>query len=214
VSTTIAAVNVLDPTSLINAFGTVGIAAVMFAETGLLIGFFLPGDSLLFAAGVLCATDAGSPLHLSMATALPAAAIGALAGAQTGYLIGGRVGPAVFDRADRPALRRGVDRARVAMERYGAGKAIALARFIPVLRTVINPLAGVLGVPGHRFAAWQVGSGLVWTAGVMVAGFELGSRASHVDDYLLPIVAVVVVVSLIPVAHEVRRARHNPDDAS
>ena len=95
------------------------------------------------------------------------------------------------------------------MARYGNGKAIALARFVPVVRTVMNPLAGVLA---RTFAVWQVGSGLVWTIGVMLAGYELGLRISHVDHYLLPIVAVVVIVSLISLGLELWRHRRTAGD--
>jgi membrane-associated protein len=199
------ALNVLDPRSLFSGLGALGVFLVLFAETGLLIGFFLPGDSLLFTAGLLCTTTATSTLHLSLPAVLVAAAAGALAGAQVGFWIGRRVGPPLLDRPDRPRLHAGVQRARAALDRYGEAKAIVLARFIPVVRTVLNPLAGAVGVPGRRFTVWQVLGGLVWSIGVTLAGYVLGSRIPNVDHYLLPIVAVIVVLSLIPVALELRR---------
>lgn len=201
------ALNVLDPRSLLSTLGPLGVFLVLFAETGLLVGFFLPGDSLLFTAGLLCTTAATAPIHLSLPAVLIAAAVGALTGAQVGYWIGRRVGPGLLDRPDRPRLHEGVQRARVALDRYGNAKAIVLARFIPVVRTVLNPLAGTVGVPARTFTAWQVIGGLVWSIGVTVAGYALGSRIPNVDHYLLPIVAVIVVVSLIPVGLELRRAR-------
>ena len=139
-----------------------------------------------------------------------AAAAGAVLGAQVGYLIGARAGPALLDRADRPRLQGGVNRARASLERYGTGKAIVLARFIPVVRTVINPLAGTVGVPVGVFTLWQVVGGLVWSLGVTIAGYVLGSRIPGIDTYLLPIIAVVIVVSLIPLALEVLRSRRRP----
>jgi membrane-associated protein len=204
------ALNVLDPRSLLSGLGSLGVFLVLFAETGLLIGFFLPGDSLLFTAGLLCATAATAataPLHLSLPAVLIAAAAGALLGAQVGYWIGRSVGPPLLDGPDRPGLYVGATRARAALDRYGAAKAIVLARFIPVVRTVLNPLAGAVGVPVRAFTVWQVAGGLLWSLGVTLAGYALGSRIPDVDHYLLPIVAVIVAVSLIPVALEVRRSR-------
>jgi len=202
--------NLLDPHSLLAALGAAGVFVILFAETGLLVGFFLPGDSLLFTAGLLCAVPLSDPLHLSLPVVLVAAAAGAVLGAQVGYLIGARAGPALLDRADRPRLQGGVNRARASLERYGTGKAIVLARLIPVVRTVINPLAGTVGVPVGVFTLWQVVGGLVWSLGVTIAGYVLGSRIPGIDTYLLPIIAVVIVVSLIPLALEVLRSRRRP----
>jgi membrane-associated protein len=203
--TTALALNPLDPTSLLSSLGTIGVFVVLFAETGLLIGFFLPGDSLLFTAGLFCTTN--TVLHLSLPAVLVAAAGGALLGAQVGYLIGRRAGPRLLDRPDRPRLHHGVVRTRESLEKYGTAKAIVLARFIPVVRTVLNPLAGTVGVPARVFTLWQVIGGLVWSLGVTLAGYALGSRVPNIDRYLLPIVAVIIVVSLIPVGLELRRGR-------
>ena len=201
------AVNVLSAHSLLSAFGSVGVGVVLFAETGLLIGFFLPGDSLLFTAGILCAAPAGAALRLPLSGVLVAAALGACLGAQTGYEIGRRAGPPLFERSSRPQLRRGRDRAAASLQRYGYGRAIVLARFVPVVRTVLNPLAGTVGVPVRVFTFWQVAGGLVWSLGVVLAGYGLGSHIHNIDHYLLPIIAIVVVVSLIPLAVEIARAR-------
>ncbi|MGW5424997.1 DedA family protein [Streptomyces sp. NPDC003943] len=201
------AVNPLDAHSLLATFGTLGIAFVLFAETGLLIGFFLPGDSLLFTAGLLCAGSATAPGHLSLPWVLLAAVTGALAGAQTGYLLGRRAGPAFLARTGSRKIAEGTARAGEILERYGHAKAIVLARFLPIVRTVLNPLAGVLAVPARTFALWQVLGGLLWTVGVTLAGYGLGASVPSIDRYLLPVIGLVVVVSLIPVALEVRRAR-------
>lgn len=203
------ALNVLDPHSLLATFGPLGVAVVLFAETGLLIGFFLPGDSLLFTAGLLCATSAGTTLHLSLPWVLVAAVTGALLGAQTGYLIGRKAGPALLDRPDRPRLHAATQRAREALDNYGIGKAVVLARFIPLVRTVLNPLAGALRIPARTFTLWQTVGGLVWSLGVTLAGYLLGSQIPSIDTYLLPIIAVIVLLSLIPVARELVRARHS-----
>lgn len=201
------ALNPLDARSLLSGLGALGVFLVLFAETGLLVGFFLPGDSLLFTAGLLCATGASSTLHLSLPAVLVAAVAGALLGAQVGYFLGRRIGPPLLDRPDRPRLHEGVQRARAALERYGEGKAIVLARFIPVVRTVLNPLAGTLDVPARTFTLWQVVGGLAWSLGVTLAGYGLGSKIPSVDRYLLPIVAVIVVLSLVPVGLELLRSR-------
>jgi membrane-associated protein len=158
----LAALNPLDAQSLLSSLGALGVFLALFAETGLLIGFLLPGDSLLFTAGLLCTTSATAKVHLSLPTVLIAAVAGALLGAEVGYLIGRRAGPAFLDRPDRPRLQQAVVRSREALERYGTGKAIVLARFIPLVRTVLNPMAGTIGVPHKAFTLWQVVGGLVW----------------------------------------------------
>ncbi|NEA55734.1 DedA family protein [Streptomyces sp. SID13666] len=201
------AVNVLDAHDLLATFGAIGIAVVLFAETGLLIGFFLPGDSLLFTAGLLCVPGASDVVHLSLWQVLLAAAAGALAGAQTGYWIGRRGGPPLLARIRNPHLHDGVGRAAELLERYGHAKAVVLARFVPVVRTVLNPMAGVLNVPARTFALWQIVGGLVWSVGLVLGGYALGSSVPHVDKYLLPMVALIVIVSLTPLALELYRSR-------
>lgn len=200
------ALNPLDATSLLTALGAAGVFLVLFAETGLLIGFFLPGDSLLFTAGLLCTTRTGG-VHLSLPGVLVAAVAGALLGAQTGYLIGRRAGRALLGRTRSRHLLDGADRAEELLARYGHSKAIVLARFIPVVRTLLNPLAGVVRVPARTFAVWQVTGGLVWTAGLVLGGYGLGSSIPNVDHYLLPLVGLIVAISLLPLALEVLRAR-------
>ncbi len=201
------ALNPLDATSLLSSFGAFGVAAVLFAETGLLVGFFLPGDSLLFTAGLLCAPGDSRAVHLVLWQALVAAVAGALLGAQTGYVLGRHAGPALLSARRARRLHEGAVRAGDLLERYGHAKAVVLARFIPVVRTVINPLAGALDVPARTFAVWQCAGGAVWTVGLVLAGYGLGSSVPSVDTYLLPVIAVIVAASLVPLALEVRRAR-------
>jgi len=201
------AVNLLDPHSLLSTFGAFGIFVVLVAETGLLIGIFLPGDSLLFTAGLLGTTQSSNRLHLSLPAVVLAAVAGALVGAQIGYQLGRSAGPRLLARTDRPRVHAALERGRRELERYGPPKAIVLARFIPLVRTVMNPLVGAVGVAPRTFLIWQAIGGVVWSAGVTLAGYALGSRVPSIDTYLLPIIAVIVVLSLIPVALEVRRAR-------
>jgi membrane-associated protein len=204
----VAALNVLDSKSLLASLGALGVFLVLFAETGLLIGFFLPGDSLLFTAGLLCTAGATHTVHLSLPAVLIAAVAGALLGAQTGFYIGRAGGRPLLERSRSTHLRKGAKRAEELLERYGYGKAIVLARFIPIVRTVLNPLAGALQIPTRTFTIWQVTGGLFWSIGVTLAGFALGKSVPSIDKYLLPIIALIVVVSLIPVALELRRARN------
>ena len=211
----VGALNPLSSTSVLASLGALGVFLALFAETGLLIGFFLPGDSLLFTAGLLCTADAHS-VHLSLPVVILAAIGGALLGAQTGYYIG-RGGRPLIGRTSNRFLREGSERAQHLLSRYGYGKAIVLARFIPVVRTVLNPMCGALDVPVRTFTLWQVVGGVIWSVGVTLAGYALGSTIPSIDTYLLPIIAVIIIVSLIPVGLELlrtRRAARRPRPAS
>jgi len=202
----VTALNPLSSTSVLASLGAFGVFLALFAETGLLIGFFLPGDSLLFTAGLLCTTTGPHSVHLSLPVVILAAIGGAVLGAQTGYYIG-RGGRPLLGRTSHGFLRRGTERAGVLLAKYGYGKAIVLGRFIPVVRTVLNPMAGALDVPVRTFTIWQVVGGVIWPVGLTLAGYALGSTIPSIDTYLLPIIAVIVIVSLIPVGLEFFRAR-------
>jgi membrane-associated protein len=180
---------------------------VLFAETGLLIGFFLPGDSLLFTAGLLCTAAPGHPARLSLPLVIVAAVGGAILGAQTGFYIGRTGGRRLLERGRSRRLRASGERAGELLARYGYGKAIVLARFIPVIRTVVNPVAGAVGVPARTFTIWQAAGGLLWSAGVTLAGYALGSAIPGIDTYLLPAIAVIVLISFIPIGIELLRSR-------
>jgi membrane-associated protein len=170
--------DVLSATWWLATLGTGGVFLVLFVETGLLVGFFLPGDSLLFTAGLLTATGAGS-LHLSLPWVLVAAVAGAVLGAQTGFVVGRRAGPPLLERSRSRRLRAGAERAGEYLERYGHRKAIVLARFVPIVRTVLNPLAGAVGVPARVFLVWQTLGGAVWAIGLTLAGHVLGTLRSR-----------------------------------
>ena len=203
----------MDPRHLIETFGTLGVIAIVFAETGLLIGFFLPGDSLLFTAGLLAASTNKSSVHLNIVALLLGCAAAAIAGAETGYFIGRKAGPALFRKDDSRIFKREyVDKAEGHLARYGHGKAIVLARFIPIVRTFLNPVAGVLEVDSRTFTIWNVVGGVLWAPGVVLLGYILGSSVSNVDRYILPAVVVIVGLSLIPVALEVRKHRREQRD--
>lgn len=208
------AVNVLNAQSMITAFGLAGILAIVFAETGLLVGFFLPGDSLLFLAGVGASGAADQVFdrpgfHLSLPGLLVGAPLCAIAGAQLGHLLGARLGPKLFTRPDSRLFRQEyVDKAEAYFTRYGAGKAVVLARFMPIVRTFLNPVAGVLGMRAGAFLLWNVVGGVVWTTGVILLGYRLGdSLKGSIDSYLLPAVGLIIALSLLPVLVEVIRSR-------
>lgn len=201
------ALNPLNSTSLLASLGALGIFIVLFAETGLLIGFFLPGDSLLFTAGLLCTASAAHKTHLSLPVVLLAAVGGALLGAQAGFIIGRKAGKPMLDRSRNRLLRRGAERSEAILARYGYGKAIVLARFVPVVRTVLNPMVGALDLPVRSFTIWQAVGGVIWSVGVTMLGYALGSTISSIDAYLLPIIGLIVAISLLPVAIELIRTR-------
>ncbi|MHB8340988.1 MAG: DedA family protein [Mycobacteriales bacterium] len=208
----------LGAAHLISVYGLAGVIVIIFAETGLLIGFFLPGDSLLVLAGAYAATHHPHEPHLALLPLLVGAALAAIVGGQVGYLIGRRAGPALFERRDSRLFRREyVVRTRAVLERYGEIKAVLLARVIPIVRTFINPVVGVVGMPAHRFAIANVAGGVIWSVGVTMAGYALGA-ALHIDTYILPITAVVIVASLTPIVLETlrhrRRSRAVPADGA
>ncbi|MBL7492187.1 VTT domain-containing protein [Frankia sp. AgB1.9] len=202
------AVNVLDPASLTATFGLTGLILVVFAETGLLIGFFLPGDSLLFLAGAYSATAAtGDQPHFQLGAVLAGVAVAAILGAQVGYLIGRRTGPRLFNRPNSRLFKQeNVLRAQEFLERYGYGKSIILARFVPIVRTFMNPVAGVVGVPARTFLVYNVIGGLVWSLGVTLLGYALG-RAIPIDRYIIPVTLLIVLLSAIPVLREFAKRR-------
>ena len=192
----------LDPKSLIETFGTIGLFAIVFAESGLLVGFFLPGDSLLFTAGLLASQGV-----LNLPVILVGCFVAAVAGDQVGYLFGGRVGPALFKRPDSRFFRQShVEKARMYFDKAGP-KTIVLARFIPIVRTFAPIIAGVAQMPYRTFVTFNVLGGFLWAIGVTVLGYVLGETIPDIDKYLLPTVAVILALSFIPIFREFRKMR-------
>jgi membrane-associated protein len=212
------AVNPLDAKSMVQAFGLAGVLAILFAETGLMVGFFLPGDSLLFIAGIAAspvATDIVG-VKLSLPVLLVGAPICAVAGAQLGHLLGARYGRRLFTRPNSRLFKTEyVDRAEYYFTRYGPAKATVLARFVPVVRTFLNPVAGMLHMPARRFLLWNVIGGVLWTDAIILVGYLPARKlrdsigAANIDKYLLPVVALIVLASLTPIFVEVVRARRH-----
>lgn len=178
------------------------ICGIVFAETGLLVGFFLPGDSMLFTAGLLVATgalDVGLPLFALLIV------IAAFAGDQTGYLIGRKAGPAIFNKPDsRLFHREHVNKAHVFFERFG-GRAVVLARFVPIIRTFAPVIAGVAHMRYRVFALYNLLGALLWGVGVTLLGFWLG-QYEWVGKNIDVIFIAIVLVSVIPIGLELLKA--------
>lgn len=206
---TVFAVNPTDSASVLAAFGALGVLVVTFAESGLVVvGFFLPGDTMLIPAGVLCAqTDAQAP-RMALWQVLVCGAVGAVAGGQVGFLLGRRGGRALLARTSNRRLKERAARAQALLTRYGQGKALVIGRFIPMLRTVLHPAAGALGVPTRTFTLWATVGGVLWSQSLVLAGYGLGASVPRIGDYVLVMVAVLVVLSLVPLLVQVLRARH------
>src|SRR5450432_3243722 len=198
----VVALNPLDAKSLISSFGLIGIFAILFAETGLLIGFFLPGDTLLALAGAFAGPHHTGSVHLSLVPLLIGCPIAAIAGAQLGHLIGVRGGTVLAKPGS--SFEHSMHRIEPLLERFGEGWAVFLCRFIPVLRTFINPVVGILGMRTRVFAVWNVLGGVVWTVTILLLGRFVGEKL-HIDRYVLPVVGFVVIVTVVSVLFEVRR---------
>ncbi|MDX6230052.1 MAG: rane-associated protein [Frankiales bacterium] len=202
--------NLLDAKSVISTFGTIGIIAIIFAETGLLIGLFLPGDSLLFTAGVACAGILPG-IKLNLAVIMVGTVIAAIAGGQFAYGWGRKGGPMVFKREDSRLFKQSyVVKAGEYLERYGAWKAIVLARFMPGIRALVSPLLGAAKHDAREFALWNAISGVVWPVLVLMLGWGLGKKIgknTNIDKILLPIILGIVVLSVLPTAVEILRER-------
>ncbi|MCU1460185.1 MAG: hypothetical protein JWO37_260 [Acidimicrobiales bacterium] len=200
----------LDPTHLINTYGMWGIFAIIFAESGLFFGFFLPGDSLLVTAGLLASTHRHTgDVHLNIAALLIGVPIAAVLGDQVGYGFGDRVGPALFRRPESRFFKpQHLTRAREYLDSRGS-RMIVLARFVPAVRTFTPIVAGASKMKYRLFVPYNVTGGVLWGCGVTLAGYTLGRSVKHIDKYLVPIIAVVIVVSLIPIFLELRKARRS-----
>jgi membrane-associated protein len=197
--------NPISPDHLLTSFGVIGLAVVIFAECGLLVGFFLPGDTILIAAGIKLSLGDHklAPLWVFLLVIPLAAIVGNLGG----YIIGRRAGPVVFDRPNSRLFKpEYVTRSQAIFDKWGLAT-IVVARFIPIVRTVVPPMAGVARMPIPRFTAASVVGGLIWSDGILLAGYWLGhigfvQRNKGKIDYL--VLAVVVLALLPPLFHLVR----------
>ncbi len=199
--------SILSPAELIRSLGLVGIIAIVFAESGLLIGFFLPGDSLLFIAGYIASGPAKYPdLHLPLIPLLIGAFAAAVIGDQVGFTIGAKAGPRIFDRPDSRLFKRAhVERAHAFFEKHGP-KTIVLARFVPVVRTFVPVVAGVGDMDRKTFTIYNVIGGAAWAVGITLLGY-FGGQIRLLNEHIELAVLGVVAISLLPIAFELIRAR-------
>jgi membrane-associated protein len=192
----------LDPEQLIRTFGMIGILVIVFMESGMMVGFFLPGDSLLFTAGLLSSQGVLPDIWVLLVT-IPIAAI---AGDQTGYWIGRRFGPPLFNRPDSRFFKREfVDQTAAFFEKHGS-KAIILARFVPIVRAFVPVMAGTSNMNYRTFLTFDIIGGLLWGVGVTTLGYFLG-QITFVKNNIEFILIGVVLVSVVPVFFELNRAR-------
>jgi membrane-associated protein len=190
---------------LIRSGGAPFICAVVFVETGFFVGFFLPGDSLLVTAGVFAALPNGIPLKWLLVPVM----LCAIVGDQIGYWIGRSAGAALYRREDSFFFRRShLQRAHDFYEKYG-GRAVILARFVPIVRTFCPPVAGAAKMPYASFLAFDIFGGIFWVGAMILGGYSLGRSVPNIAARIHYVIAVVIVVSVLPAVISVYRSRHN-----
>lgn len=183
----------LDLPILIQTIGYLGVFVIIFVESGLFFGFFLPGDTLLFTAGLLASQG-----YFNVAILILLVTLAAVLGDQIGYLFGRKIGPKIFNRDDSFFFKkRYLTDAENFYKKHGK-KAVVLARFIPVVRTFIPILAGVGKMHYKTFISYNILGGLIWTTSIILLGYFLGRQIPNVDAYLLPILLLIVFVSILP----------------
>ena len=201
--------NPLDAQDIVATLGTMGVLIGIFVETGLLLGLFLPGDSLLFLAGIAASGTAKEIFgnQLSYTQLMIWAPIAATGGSQFGHWLGARFGRPFFNRPDSRFFNKAkVDQTERWLIKYGVGKALVISHFVPFARTILNPLCGVVGIPARTFFIWNLIGSYLWSVGFISAGYLLGEELrGSIDHYLLPIVGAIVIVTIIPIIFELIR---------
>lgn len=186
--------NLLDPSHLVKDFGYLGIFVTLFLESGVFFGFFLPGDSLLFTAGLLASQG-----YLNIAGLIVISVVAAILGNNIGYYTGNKAGPALFNKKRSFLFTpKRVTEAHEFFEKNGP-QSLILARFIPALRTFVPIAAGIGKMDYRKFLLFNGLGGLLWGVGVPILGYTLGNKVPNIDKYLLPIVLVIIVLSALPV---------------
>jgi membrane-associated protein len=199
----------LNPTHLLSTFGVLGVLVVIFLEMGILVAFFLPGDSLLFVAGYATVPDNSLGLSLPLGWLLLAAATGAILGGQLAFDVGRRAEATLHERPDSRFYKRAyVERADGFLRRFGAARTVVLSRFVPVIRTFASPIVGMAGMPARSYASWNAIAGVVWTVPIILLGHWLG-HVPFIRHYIEALAVLVVVVSVVPAAIHVARNRSN-----
>ncbi|HMR55119.1 MAG TPA: VTT domain-containing protein [Candidatus Doudnabacteria bacterium] len=187
----------IDLPELVRAVGYVGLFGIVFAETGLLIGFFLPGDSLLFTAGILAGQG-----YLNIYTTIAVLLSAAIIGDSVGYSIGRKLGPRVFKRENSILFnKKHIKRAQEYFDKYGP-MTIVIARFVPIIRTFAPTLAGVGNMNYGKFLFYNISGGVLWVFSVTLLGYYLGIKVENIDKYIIPGVIVIVLLSISPYIHK------------
>jgi membrane-associated protein len=198
---------------LIRSGGPALICSIVFVETGLFVGFFLPGDSLLITAGIFAAA-AAIPLPSLLLKWLLPVIFCAIVGDQLGYWIGRSTGPALYKREDSLFFRRShLQRAHDFYEKYG-GRAVILARFVPIVRTFCPPVAGAARMPYGRYLVFDIFGGIFWVVAMILGGYSLGRSVPNIGKYIHYVIAVVVLVSILPAVIGVLKSRKAPPSAT
>ncbi|MEK7641959.1 MAG: VTT domain-containing protein [Patescibacteria group bacterium] len=188
----------LEPKALIMTLGALGVIAIIFVETGLFFGFFLPGDSLLFTAGFLASQG-----YVSLPLLLVGTFVAAVVGDSVGYAFGKKVGPALFSREDSVVFnKQHIVRAQNFYEKHGK-KTIILARFMPIIRTFAPIVAGMGNMRYRTFITFNIIGAFVWTWGMLWLGYGLGALIPNPDRYIIPVVIVIVLTSAAPALKEI-----------
>lgn len=188
----------LDPLTIINTVGLFGIAFVVFAESGLFFGFFLPGDSLLFTAGFLASQN-----YLNIYWLVPICFLAAILGDNFGYWFGRKVGPRIFSREDSLFFHKShVEKAQKFYEEHG-NKTIFFARFIPIVRTFAPIVAGVGSMKYRSFVTYNLFGAFIWGVGMVLAGYFLGKIVPNADKYVIWIVLAIITISILPVLYNI-----------
>jgi len=194
----------MDIATLVETAGYLGLFIIVFAESGLFFGFFFPGDSLLFTAGLLASQGYFSITYLVILLA-----IAAISGDSVGYWFGKKVGPRIFTREDSFFFhKKHIERAHEFYTKYGP-RALVLARFVPVVRTFVPIVAGVGEMHYPTFLRYNIIGGLLWSVGVSLLGYFLGATVPNIEEYLLPIIIVIILLSVLPVVFDLLRARRH-----
>lgn len=201
----------ISPAHIISSLGLIGVIAVVFAESGLFFGFFLPGDSLLFTAGFLASQGI-----LSLPLLFVGTFAAAVVGDSVGYAFGKKVGQPLYSRPDsRFFKKKHVEKAREFYDKHGS-KAIVLARFIPIVRTFVPIVAGVVGMNYRRFLSYNIVGGLIWAVGLSGFGYFFGNLVPNAEKYVTGIVFAIIFISILPTAYHILKSwitnrKQNPE---
>lgn len=194
--------NALDPFIIIKTLGLLGVFCIIFAESGLFLGFFLPGDSLLFTAGFLASQN-----YLDINILVWGSFLCAVIGDSVGYWFGKKVGPKIFNKEDSLFFhKKHIEKAQNFYNKYG-NKTIFLARFVPIVRTFAPIVAGIGNMKYKNFITYNIVGGFVWAFGAVYSGYFLGQIIPNVDKYILPIILFIIIISFIPIVSEILKSK-------